>query len=238
MRYFYIIFLFSSFLLNSQTTSNNCVNKINGQVIDKSTDKGIPNAKVTITNLSGAVSTLTANNEGHFYFELACEDNRYTASTTVENYTISTKLLFLKKNIANDYIFSLNLYPIKEFVTKNNKKMIVAKTIDFLPNETKIDIESTKTLDAIYLILVKYPYLKVEIGFHTDSRGIEKDLLRLSGERAEVCAQYLVRKGIDESRLISKGYGASQLLNECKKGIKCSNKKHLVNRRSEFVIIP
>lgn len=116
--------------------------------------------------------------------------------------------------------------------------MLVAKTINFLPNETEIDSESAKTLDAIYLILVKYPYLKVEIGFHTDSRGVEKDLLRLSGERAEVCAQYLVRKGIDESRLISKGYGASQLLNECKKGIKCSNSKHLVNRRSEFVVIP
>jgi len=238
MRYIYILFLISTFSLNSQTTSNECINKIYGQVINKDVDKGIPDAIITITNLSGDISTITAKNDGTFYFELKCEDTRYTISTTIENFTTSTKLVFLNKNIVKTQRFFLNLYPIKEFIFENGKKMIVAESINFLPNEITIDSDSAKILDEIFVILNKYPTIKIEIGFHTDSRGIDKHLLDLSGKRAQACAEYLENRGIDITRIISKGYGATQLLNECKKGVNCSNKKHLVNRRSEFIVIP
>ncbi|HIP47853.1 MAG TPA: hypothetical protein EYG92_02670 [Lutibacter sp.] len=238
MRYIYIFFLISTFSLNSQTTTNECLNKIYGQVIDKDTDEGIPNATIIITNLTGDISSITAKNDGTFYFELACEDTRYTITTTVENFTTSTKLIFLNKNIAKTQRFFLNLYPVKEFTIENGKKMIVAESIHFLPNETTIDSDSATILDEVFVILNKYPNIKIEIGFHTDSRGKEKYLLDLSKKRAQACAQYLEKKGIDLTRIISKGYGATQLLNECKKGVNCSNKKHLINRRSEFIVIP
>ena len=238
MRYIYLFFLISTFSLNSQTTSNKCVNKIYGQVINKITNEGIPGAVITIKNLSSDTSTIIAKDDGTFYFELKCEDTRYTISTTIENFTTSTKLIFLNKNIEKTQRFFLNLYPIKEFVKVNGKKMIVSESINFLPNETTIDPDSAKILDGIFVILNKYPTIKIEIGFHTDSRGIDKLLLELSSKRAQVCADYLENRGIDNSRIIPKGYGATQLLNECKKGVNCSNKKHLVNRRSEFIVIP
>jgi outer membrane protein OmpA-like peptidoglycan-associated protein len=48
---------------------------------------------------------------------------------------------------------------------------------------------------------------------------------------------WLVKKGISANRLKGKGYGESKLLNRCKDGVKCSEEEHLLNRRSEFLII-
>lgn len=238
MRYIYIFLLASNLVLNAQNTITNCIDKVYGQVVDKSTDTGIFNATITIQNQSDEISTIQSDKDGKFYLEFPCEDTCYTLSTSVENFTSSTKLVFLNKNIAKKFNFQLNLYPIKEFVMNKGKKMIVSESISFPPNEMIIDSESALILNKVFNILTKYPYLKIEIGFHTDSRGVDKLLLDLSSKRAQVCAQYLEKKGIDSSRLTPKGYGATQLLNHCKKDVKCSEKEHLINRRSEFIVIP
>ncbi|MNW22107.1 hypothetical protein D3C71_2234070 [compost metagenome] len=48
---------------------------------------------------------------------------------------------------------------------------------------------------------------------------------------------WLIKNGIDKSRLTAKGYGETQLLNKCKDGVKCSDWEHQANRRSEFIIV-
>jgi outer membrane protein OmpA-like peptidoglycan-associated protein len=45
---------------------------------------------------------------------------------------------------------------------------------------------------------------------------------------------YLVKQGIDKSRLKAVGYGEKMILNRCKNGVKCSEAEHAVNRRTEF----
>jgi outer membrane protein OmpA-like peptidoglycan-associated protein len=51
---------------------------------------------------------------------------------------------------------------------------------------------------------------------------------------------WLVSKGIAKSRLTGKGYGESQLVNDCgcepTNASPCSEEQHQENRRSEFVI--
>jgi len=51
---------------------------------------------------------------------------------------------------------------------------------------------------------------------------------------------WLVKKGIDKSRLTAKGYGQSQILNNCNclptKKSDCTEEQHQLNRRSEFII--
>jgi len=45
-----------------------------------------------------------------------------------------------------------------------------------------------------------------------------------------------VQKGIDANRLTAKGYGETRLVNRCADGVKCTEKEHTQNRRSEFII--
>jgi outer membrane protein OmpA-like peptidoglycan-associated protein len=56
----------------------------------------------------------------------------------------------------------------------------------------------------------------------------------LSNRRAHAAVDYLVSKGISRSRLKSKGYGETKLLNKCADGVQCTEEEHKVNRRTEF----
>lgn len=72
---------------------------------------------------------------------------------------------------------------------------------------------------------------------HTDSRGSDEYNLKLSERRAKSTAQWIAAQGIDLSRITSKGYGETQLINKCINGSKCSDIEHEENRRSEFIVL-
>jgi outer membrane protein OmpA-like peptidoglycan-associated protein len=42
---------------------------------------------------------------------------------------------------------------------------------------------------------------------------------------------------MDSKRIVAKGYGESELINKCKNGVKCEEKEHEENRRTEFKIL-
>jgi outer membrane protein OmpA-like peptidoglycan-associated protein len=81
------------------------------------------------------------------------------------------------------------------------------------------------------------PTLKIEISAHTDSRLEDRYNLWLSQKRADSVLEYLVQKGISKERIVAKGYGETRLINRCANGVICSEEEHLVNRRTEFVIL-
>jgi outer membrane protein OmpA-like peptidoglycan-associated protein len=89
-------------------------------------------------------------------------------------------------------------------------------------------------LDDIVKTMNDYPELQLEVSAHTDSRGTHEFNLWLSERRAETAANYIISQGIDSARVHEKGYGETRLLNNCRDGIRCSDKLHDVNRRIEF----
>ena len=70
--------------------------------------------------------------------------------------------------------------------------------------------ESFVELDKLVEILQKNPSIKIEISGHTDDKGELDYNQKLSQQRAESVLQYLVKKGVDKTRLIAKGYGESK----------------------------
>ncbi len=73
---------------------------------------------------------------------------------------------------------------------------------------------SYKALDNLVSVLKIKDDLRVEIAGHTDSDGDEKANLLLSQARAESVVKYLVSKGISANRLIAKGYGESEPIDD------------------------
>ena len=83
----------------------------------------------------------------------------------------------------------------------------------------------------------EYPSIVIKIESHTDSRGSDLYNEALSDRRAKSTRDYLISRGIAPERIESAiGYGEKRLLNECRNNVKCSNEKHDINRRSEFII--
>jgi len=104
-------------------------------------------------------------------------------------------------------------------------------------DKATIKKESEVTLDKVVAIMEKYPSLEIEIGSHADARGSDKYNMALSERRAASTLEYLVSKGIERSRLTSKGYGESMPLNDCTQPTGCTNAQYAKNRRSEFTIM-
>jgi OOP family OmpA-OmpF porin len=82
--------------------------------------------------------------------------------------------------------------------------------ITFKLNSAEIKSSSYKVLDRAVKVLIEYPSLHIEIQGHTDDRGKEEYNLDLSQRRADAVKAYLVKKGVDDSRVRARGYGMSQ----------------------------
>lgn len=78
---------------------------------------------------------------------------------------------------------------------------------------------------------------KMEIASHTDSRGGATSNQALSDRRAQSVVNYLISKGINNSRLVANGYGERKLKNRCADGVSCTERQHAANRRTEFRLI-
>ncbi|MDC7998206.1 OmpA family protein [Gilvibacter sediminis] len=96
--------------------------------------------------------------------------------------------------------------------------------------------EAKREIDTKLLPVLK-DGVRVEIASHTDSRGTAASNRDLSERRAQAVTNYLISKGINSSRIVSNGYGESQLLNRCADGVSCSEREHRANRRTQFRII-
>ncbi|WP_188369159.1 OmpA family protein [Muriicola marianensis] len=96
---------------------------------------------------------------------------------------------------------------------------------------------SKGTLDAVATLMSQYPEFHFEIHAYTDSRGPANYNQWLSERRAQRTVDYLISKGISESRLTGFGHGESKLKNGCVDGVPCSAQQHGENRRSDITAI-
>jgi len=104
-------------------------------------------------------------------------------------------------------------------------------------NSSYLTKRAKDELEKVVRLMNQYPKMIIESASHTDSQGPDGINLWLSDKRAKRTVDYIISRGIDSSRITGKGYGATQLINQCVKGVQCTDAQHEKNRRSEFVII-
>ncbi|HQV31424.1 MAG TPA: OmpA family protein [Calditrichia bacterium] len=109
---------------------------------------------------------------------------------------------------------------------------IILDGITFASGKADITPNSEFILNKAYNTLEAYPDMQVEIQGYTDNVGSRAVNLRLSQRRADAVRLWLVRKGIDPGRIVSRGYGPDNPIDSN------SNKDGRArNRRIEFVRI-
>jgi OmpA-OmpF porin, OOP family len=85
-----------------------------------------------------------------------------------------------------------------------------ARNVYFITGSYKLSSKSFVPLNGLVKILNDDKDLKLSIEGHTDNVGADDYNQTLSENRAASVKQYLVSKGIDESRLTSQGFGETQ----------------------------
>jgi len=114
----------------------------------------------------------------------------------------------------------------KEIVEKVN---YAARRIQFAASKSTLLSQSRKVLDEVVSILIENPELHLAIEGHTSKDGSFEANMKLSEDRANAVREYLVSKGIEPSRLSSKGFGPTQPLNES-----ATSEARTQNRRVEL----
>jgi outer membrane protein OmpA-like peptidoglycan-associated protein len=108
----------------------------------------------------------------------------------------------------------------------------VIEGIFFDVDQATIKKTAAPKLDAAIETLKKHPSMRIEISGHTDSKGNDAYNVDLSQRRAEAVKQYMVERGIDASRIQTRGAGENEPIasNSTRAG-------RAQNRRIEFKLL-
>jgi outer membrane protein OmpA-like peptidoglycan-associated protein/tetratricopeptide (TPR) repeat protein len=206
---------------------------VSGIITNKKTGEIIPAASVTLFSAGRViVARQSSNNNGKFFLELD-KDKDYTIVAEKPKFKSDSIALSTKGLTKSDTIaVALNMESLFEV-----GKVFKLNDINYDFNKDNIRLDAAKILDDLVVIMRDNATLEIELGSHTDSRGADIYNLNLSQRRAQSVVNYLVAKGISRERMIAKGYGEMQLLNNCANGIICTDAQHQENRRTEFKVL-
>ncbi len=109
---------------------------------------------------------------------------------------------------------------------------IKIEKLEFPSNSSKIQETSFASLDEVFNLLNGNVNLIVEIGGHTNLIMEDAASVRLSRDRAQSVADYLIKKGIERKRLAVKGYGKSKPV-----ATETSKAANQLNQRVEIKIL-
>ena len=219
---------------------------LDGTITDAKTGVGIPGAIVEIENkATGEVfEKVIANDKGFFiskYLDKAVYGDNIEFSVKVSQDEYLTQHFDFKTTLGEQLDIHLAYALEKPEVGIDLAEVLHLNPIYFDLDKSDIRPDAEVELNKIIEIMNDNPKIKIELGSHTDCRSSFDYNLKLSDRRARSSAEYIQKRITNPERIYGKGYGESQLVNDCecegKVVSKCSEEEHQQNRRTEFRIV-
>src|SRR6266516_2562676 len=110
---------------------------------------------------------------------------------------------------------------------------VILRGVTFETGRAVLQLESFTVLNIVAQSLVANAAIRIEIAGYTDGTGSAATNLRLSQARAEVVRAYLVSRGVSPTRMIARGYGASNPI-----AVNSTPEGRAQNRRVELHQLP
>jgi outer membrane protein OmpA-like peptidoglycan-associated protein len=214
------------------------LNAIAGVVTELVTGDIMPKALVTLLDENNIkLKEIVAENDGTFLFEDLDGDTKYTVKITQSDYFNEDIKVSTKDN--EKVNVEIAMRRLKEMISvEDGIRKLKTEMIYFDFDKFYIRKDASEELDKLVQVMTEYPNMVIKIESHTDSRGAKVYNKYLSDRRAKSTREYIISKGIDPRRIQSAiGYGEERLVNECNGAVRCAESKHLLNRRSEFIIV-
>jgi len=108
-----------------------------------------------------------------------------------------------ESDLLTDQFINTEVCIEKKLVIK--AKNVVTVYFDF--DKSNLKPEAVKKLNSIYAALKEFPAATIQISGYTDGRGTVEYNKILSHKRAMACAQYLLTKGVETSRISYESFG-------------------------------
>jgi outer membrane protein OmpA-like peptidoglycan-associated protein len=110
--------------------------------------------------------------------------------------------------------------------------VIQLNNLIFAQGKSEITGESYRELDDLTLLLKENPTMVIQLEGHTDFRGSKTENMKLSEDRVDAVKTYLLRKGIERERILTRAFGGTQPLSR-----EATEEASRINRRVEVRII-
>lgn len=215
-----------------------CEQELYGEITDLETKALLTDAKVSLFDSRfNLVSVTNSDEKGYYSFTVECGKTYNVRAEKTEYTTKEQKVTIDEKRGKTYFPIALEKATCKVAIGDDLGKCFGIKMIYFDLDKYDIRREAAFDLEKILDVLSQNPTMKLDIRSHTDSRQTFKYNEVLSEKRAKSTINWLVKNGVNPSRLTGRGYGETQLVNQCADGVKCSEEEHQLNRRSEFIII-
>lgn len=199
-------------------------------VTNKKTGEVLSNATVAILDDKGnKIATKQTDYLGKISYDVEC-GTAYEFKVSMVNF--DTANFSVGKIKSGESITEAKLTPVEVIITDTE---VLLAPIYFEFNKSNITAQGASELDKLVKVMNDYPSMVILVKSHTDSKGRAAYNLNLSEQRAQSTVQYIISKGISNSRISGKGFGSSLPKINC--GSNCTDEDHAQNRRSEFMII-
>jgi outer membrane protein OmpA-like peptidoglycan-associated protein len=202
--------------------------QMTGQVINQKTKEQM-SARILIKSKTNPSDTLSIDYDPYIgdynfmwpakkSFSVQIKKSGYFSKVEIFDFTSSTNFTVINRNF------------FLQTVEKNKAYALSNVSFDQGKSDLKPGFEAE--LDKLISILTENDQYNILLEGHTDNQGDWNDNFKLSLERVEKVKIYLISKGVDESRIRTKGWGGSKplannFLEETRKN----------NRRVEFTLI-
>ena len=203
-------------------------------------DKPMAGVEVELTNKeTGKVEKATSDANGKFSFHLNANTD-YSVVGSKDGYYSNIEGITTKGLDRNRTLYVKLKLCVEQLEVG---KTFVLRNIYYDFDKCNIRNDASKELDHLVDIMKQYKNMTIELSSHTDQRGTNEYNLKLSQCRAESAVDYLIKHGIDKSRMTAVGFGESKLLQDCTGVAGCPTDSkgdcdcHQNNRRTEVKII-
>lgn len=220
-----------------------CEQFLTGIVVDDASQEPIANAKVILyDSVENKLKELTSDASGKYDFGKVDCDTKLKIRAEKPTYnTNEISVAIPNESGTTDSKVSLEL-TVKPFKPGDDLAgPLGIKMIYFDLDKSNIRPDAAVELAKILIVMTQNPTMKIDVRSHTDCRQTAAYNLALSDRRAKSTIAWLVKNGIAADRLTGRGYGESQLVNDCgcepTNASPCSEEQHQKNRRSEFIIM-
>jgi outer membrane protein OmpA-like peptidoglycan-associated protein/tetratricopeptide (TPR) repeat protein len=222
----------------TETKSLECTQELVGIITNATSGMIMPGTKVTLLNSKmEPINTTTSDQSAKYSFAVTCGESYYVRGEKQDYDTNEQKIAIptVSGKTSLPIAFAKKVIEVK--VGDDLAKTLDIPMIYFDLDQSLIRKDASLELEKVLDVMQQNPKIKVDIRSHTDSRATAQYNESLSDRRAKATMAWLVKNGIKQTRLTAKGYGESQLINNCSDGTTCSETEHQANRRSEFIVV-
>jgi OOP family OmpA-OmpF porin len=195
--------------LAAYTVSKTAKRKMStGVILDCKDNQPIAGADVIMKDATGKTVHTTTGEDGKYTFDLTGDIKQGQLSVSKEKYNETTADITIEG--INETAWHTDT--VHNAAVCIEKKLIIkvenVVTVYFDFDRSLLKERGIQQMDSIYNVLMEDSVATIQISGYTDGLGTAEYNQKLSDKRAQACADYLIQKGIDSSRISFASFGA------------------------------